>query len=204
MEKKYSSTNDGINNGVIANKINGGLHITVPEINNKLYSHLGVFVKTLSKLDMEEQLVYKENWCNKEYTIDGKIIFNNIQKYKWIIEEYSKYTVMCEEIFNVIDDNNVGSKQKILKNIHRIYLHELGALVGRESDCSKIMRLIRDGADTIFDNIKVILRKKLNSEFNNQEVYLEDLEDALEIIVCYAFMECKILEKPGGKYDSKL
>lgn len=207
LDGKNSNTNTGSNSGVMAGLINR-VHINLPKENNRILSYIGAFVKMLATMDEElDEDIYTEKllakWQTKEYSFEDKINFNSIKRYRLIIEEFSKYSVYCDDIFNKTDNTLIGSKRKILKNIHRIYLHFLGEIVGETNDKQLILKLIKSNSDEIIDKVKAKLRDDLINEFKEGEIFREDMEEALEIIICYAFMECRILEKPGGKYDIK-
>lgn len=203
---REAAMNSGSNYGVIANDIHGEVKVILPKEDNRLFSHIGNLVKGLSCLssEIDEDILQEKldkKWELKDYTFDGKMQFNSIKKYRMVIEEFSKYSVRCDEIFNRMDDHDIGSKSKILKNIRRVYLHTIGEIIGDEIEKKIIIEKIRQNADNIIDSVKDTLREELINEFNGSSLYREDMEDALETIICYAFMECKILEKPGGKYD---
>lgn len=127
------------------------------------------------------------------YKIDEKIEYNNVKKYKYIIVEYSKFYNTCENILNTMDNYNVGSKRKILDSIKIQYNKILGDLL-LSSNKSRI-ETIRDNADKIIEKVENILRNRIEQQVN-ENLTQEEIDIGLLIIICYAFSECKILDKP--------
>ena len=134
----------------------------------------------------------------RPYDINEKIKHNEIIKYKEIINEYGQYSGICEKAFNIIDNNKIGSKRKILMSISLLYKKYKGELLsnnGKETNQNDI-EIIREKSDKMIDIIKNELEDRIEKDGSN-DFYSEEKEIGLYIIICYAFVECKILEKPG-------
>ena len=54
---------------------------------------------------------------------------------------------------------------------------------------------IRDNADKIIEKVENILRNRIEQQVN-ENLTQEEIDIGLLIIICYAFSECKILDKP--------
>ncbi|MFP3359539.1 hypothetical protein R0K17_19615, partial [Planococcus sp. SIMBA_143] len=115
---------------------------------------------------------------------------------KDVIEEYSQYGRLCEQAFNIVDNSMMGAKGKILRDIRHLSSGLKGELLAefQGSQLEDIVT-IRLNADRIIDMIKIELEKRILVD-SNTSILLEDLEDGLIRILCYSFVECKILEKP--------
>ncbi|NFM93100.1 portal protein, partial [Clostridium botulinum] len=132
-QQKIALDNSGDNTGTMAGNIEGNvinnnpqnMFISTAIINRenktkKLHSLIPILVEKLSEItnipEEEMDKLYKiDDDRLKAYKIPDKILYNNIIKYKDIINEYSQYCGICEKAFNIIDNNNIGIKNKILK-----------------------------------------------------------------------------------------
>lgn len=204
-----SVDNKGENQGVMANEIHGHVdnsrtyNVILPEREKqrKLPSLIPQIVEALADLTVlpEDEIdkIYKVNIEDlTSYDIPKKITHNNLIQYKDVIEEYSQYGRICEEAFNIVDNSMMGAKGKILRDIRHLYRNFKGQLLRQNQD-SKLeeIDIIRKNADLIIDMIKDELEKRILAD-SNTNILVEDLEDGLIRILCYSFVECKILEKP--------
>ena len=134
----------------------------------------------------------------KSYNIDQKIEYNKVLKYKPLINEYSIYSPLCDDILNIVDNNNFGTKTRILRFIKTSYLEFKGEFLLQNKD-SKLteLEIIQNSADALIDSVKDKLFNIINDSLeNNNSFFLEDIHTALICFVCYCFIECKILEEP--------
>lgn len=201
--------NEGENQGVMAGEIHGQVdnsrnyNIILPERENqrKYPSLIPPIVEALAMLTvLPEEEIDKIYRVNKEdltsYDIPKKILYNNLIIYKDVIDEYSQYGLICEEAFNIVDNSMMGAKGKILRDIRHLYRKFKGQLL-REYQSTELeaIDIIRQNADLIIDMIKTELEKRILAD-GDINILVEDLEDGLIRILCYSFVECKILEKP--------
>ncbi len=188
--------NKGENNGIIAGEIHGDVHVHNDNKSVKFPSLIPEIVEKLAEItnipDEELDKIYKINKLElKEYKIDDKIEYNDVIEYKDIIDEYSEYGNICDHAFNVIDDNNIGIKRKILRNINSLYKKSKGQFLKKNRGMKEI-DVIRENSDAIITSVIDTLTERING----QNILIEDIEDGLSRIICYAFIHCKILEKP--------
>lgn len=120
---------------------------------------------------------------------EEKIAFNNVKRYKPIIEEYAVYQGKLNKLYEEIEKQGSTKKEFVLQNIKTIYLKEKGKYNGIEE--------IRTNADNIIENIQNELWKVIEKS-NNSIIDLpyEAIEISLYIILVDAFMRCNILEEP--------
>jgi hypothetical protein len=211
---KNSIGNSVNNKGIIAGKIEGdvtnNITINTPKQTKKLHSLIPKLIEILSELvdslDYNDiNLKYKINSIDTmEYNINDKIEYNNVVEYRTIIDEYSEYCGICKEALNIIDNNNIGGKSKILRSINFLYQKNKMELIKKykKSDIKGI-DIIRENADIIIYNIISILNKRITQDNSSKDLLEEDIDTGLARIICYAFVECKILEKPRKDYDNK-
>ncbi|KAA6302936.1 MAG: hypothetical protein EZS26_000831 [Candidatus Ordinivivax streblomastigis] len=119
---------------------------------------------------------------------DEKISYNNIIRFKPIIEEYAVYQGKLNRIYEEIE--NIGSTRKefVLKNIKTLYLKEKGKY--------KTIDEIRTNADNIIESIENELWKIIEKSSNSIDLGYEVINISMQIILVDAFMRCDILEEP--------
>lgn len=113
-----------------------------------------------------------------------KIQYNNVIRYKAVIEEYRVYQGKLNKLYEEIEIAGSTRKEFLLLNIKNIYLKE-------KVEFDTIDK-IRANADNIIDNIKDTLWKLVEDTNLDREV----IEVALTILIVDAFMRCNILEEP--------
>ena len=119
--------------------------------------------------------------------IQNKILYNNIQAYKSIIEEYALYNSNLNKLYKEIEEQGSTKKEIILHNIRELYLKE---------KANKSIEEVKSHADDIIENIKNNLWRIIESSENSLELPIEIIESSLLVILVDAFIRCKILEKP--------
>ena len=191
--------NSGDNSGVIANTVH---NLTVHQVPRRsTQSLIPVLIEELAKFnDLTEEELEKDYRVNiddlKEYNIPEKITYNCVIKYKEIIDEYSQYGAICNEALNILDNNKIGTKTRVLKSINLSYQTSKGEYLLRHRDENlEEMDRIRECADNIIDDVKNTLLERVYND-TTRLIDEEDIEIGLIRIICYAFVECKILEKP--------
>ena len=130
------------------------------------------------------------------FKLDEKIKYNEVIKYKEIINEHSMYYSQCEDIINIFDDSNIGTKLKIFRCVKNWYLEAKGDVLkkAQNKDLPEI-DVIRPYSD---DLIQIVKNKIFDVAKTNAQpdVSVEDIEIGVVCFTCFCFMECKILEKP--------
>ena len=191
-----SVDNKGTNTGVVAGAIYGS--VTVNNNMNRIPSLVTKLVEALAMLVAEGEEKYRISSKDLEtYEIPNKIDYNSIIKYKRIIEENSVYHPLCDAALNIVDDYDTMAKARILKNIFEIYKgYKNELLLTKKDESVRDIDIIRLNADRIIDHVFEVLKERIIAGYSNEKIVREDIDEGLPIIVCYAFIECKILEKP--------
>lgn len=119
-----------------------------------------------------------------------KITYNNIIRYKPIIEEYKVYQGRLNKIYEEIERQGSAKKEFLLRNIKNIYLKEKGKYNNIED--------IRRNADLIIEAVEHELWEKFENNNDNptNNIPVEAIEIGILIILVDAFMRCNILEEP--------
>ena len=126
----------------------------------------------------------------KSFNINDKISFNAIKRNKVLIEEYKIYYSQLNTLYSELEKAGTFRKEKLLRNIKRIYLKVKGKYVIDSTDTIKI---IRQNADNIIEDIENQLLEMIEK---NEKHCEEDIMFGISVIMVDAFIRCKILEEP--------
>ena len=201
-DKTYNSNinNDGKNNGNIINQNNGTVinqnHYYNTETSKQpkiLTSNIPKLIQLFADNCPDEELIDINNFS--EFKVPAKLDYNNIIKYKCIIEEYSIYYTFFDDIMNKYDNHVPKSKNKMLRCIHNWYLRKKGEIISEGKEISKSdIEKLQESADNILETIREKIIEVINN--SNDTFIHEDLDFGVDCFICYCFMECKIFEKP--------
>lgn len=193
MLERNRNSNSGENSGIISNNNNGTIVVNQYTITKKM-SILSNVIKNLVEKANIIDLNPLVKLDLKPFDIEKKIEYNVVIKNKFKFNKYKIYYLICDQILNAIDDQLAQSKNKLMNFINDSYEDILGEIALENSNKNKL-EIIQNRADLIIDTIKL----KLINILGDNEMFYEDKEFGVNIILCYAFMECKILEKPISK-----
>ncbi|HBN6703712.1 TPA: hypothetical protein L3261_003533 [Elizabethkingia anophelis] len=120
---------------------------------------------------------------------EDKIKYNNIIRFKPIIEEYKVYQGRLNKIYEEIEKQGSTRKEFILHNIKSAYLLEKGKYDNIDQ--------IRANADNIVENVQAKLWSIIENSSNvNPHLPIEAVQISLYVVLVDAFMRCSILEEP--------
>lgn len=198
LDKKESTLNNhGNNDGLQIGVNKGSINI---QTKAKTISILSQVIKNISKNIAVNEETDLKNKNLIPFKIEEKIKYNIILKYKRKFEKYKMYYSICDQVLNRFDDSlETNNKEKLLNNINDMYNDVIGEFI-YEKQCKEEIYddidnidLIKEEklADKIIDLVMDKLRKRLGDD-----ILEEDKDFGLNIILCYAFVKCKILEKP--------
>ncbi len=130
---------------------------------------------------------------------DEKLDFNNVRVFTEEIIDCVSFLSLVEEQVDAIDDESPGAKVKFLRAIHQNYKNHRRQLLISESVAIKDKESV---ISTIRQNSDLLLQKVTNSILDNARTDLhafpvEDVRDSANLIVCYGFINCKVLERPN-------
>lgn len=146
-------------------------------------------INAISQIDLEDAFITNTEDL-KTFQIEEKITQNSIKRNKSLINEYKIYYSKINSLYNELEAQGSFKKEKLLRYIKKIYLEVKGKYIGNATNG---LEIIRENADNIIEDIQNILSEKIASKKN---IYKEDVEFGIEIIMVDAFMRCKILEEP--------
>ena len=119
-EYQLVNSNSGTNSGVIAKEINGPVNINVGNHIKKLPSIMPKFIEILAELvdEDEEHIIFKDKKNIYDiYDIDGKVSYNNLFKYRDIVDDYGEYYYVCNTALDNVNLAYKSGKKKILRDI---------------------------------------------------------------------------------------
>lgn len=132
------------------------------------------------------------------YNIADKIDYNNVIKYKPLIDRYGFFGGMIEGICEKLDVDKPNVKSRIFEYITSLYLKEKAVVCGKSSQ-AECLEIIKENADNIIDNINIKLFDLVKNSTDLKGVDVEDIELGITTLIAVAFINCKILEKPSAE-----
>lgn len=192
---RTSVENSGANNGAMISNNSGIINLNCENV-VRLPSLISYIVKAMADLK-EPDMENGNNIDLKPYKPEEKIEYNHIIKYKDIIREYSGYYTYCDEMMDIYDNSNLGSKRKILRLVYNWYLEAKGNLI-RENQKTEMsdIEIVRANSDWLIDSVKNRIYDISMKYSTSPNTCVEDIELGAMCFTCFCFMECKILEKP--------
>lgn len=146
-------------------------------------------LKLDSNLAMIINILAKEEWnddCRSEpvhkFEIDRKILHNQLNKAKHLIEEYCLYHGKVDSKYSVFDSMGSNKSNSVLAKIKREYIKAKDA----------------GSPDEVFFSVIEVLKDKVIESANYSQVPIDELELCIDILVVDAFIRCKIMESPEG------
>ncbi|MFE8709342.1 hypothetical protein [Aeromonas allosaccharophila] len=128
--------------------------------------------------------------------VEEKIKFNAVKAYAYNIIEYCNYMSVIEMVIDNIDSEEPGAKEKFLWTINKKYKDVKRQIImesGIDPFSDDVKVLINTHADKI---ISLVSENIMSSATSAMSAPIELIEAAQELIVCYGFINCQILEAP--------
>lgn len=124
--------------------------------------------------------------------VEAKIQYNNVCKSRYIIETYKLNTIDLTNVYDALEQEKPGRKEKLLFVIRNCYERQLSTVA---QGGVVAITAIQENSDNILDNILIDLRQKV-LESSNLNADNEDVDIAIRLILADAFIECRVLENP--------
>ncbi|AHI07286.1 hypothetical protein BDW_13930 [Bdellovibrio bacteriovorus W] len=128
------------------------------------------------------------------YDIEKKITHNDLKGCGPLIVEYHSYGTQIDTIYSEYNEGKPGSTKKLFKYFKDKYLNRRAAIISKNKGRDE-MEVIRENSDDILLGIIGELVADLRSS-NNLSISVEEIGPCASAVVCHAFIQCKILEKP--------
>ena len=164
---------------------------------------INIFDKPLTRnMDLKEIIKRLYNLTSQDdtpignhslYTIEHKILHNNLQKYVAIFDNAKTFEGRITKIYNTYNAEGSPVTERVLSYLNRKYLDGKFEFLNRNPGKEDIM-VIRDNADDILDELHEFLKNEI-IKCNDDTITVEAIVNGLDIIMCDAFIRCKILEE---------
>lgn len=145
----------------------------------KLDSNLATVINILAKEKWDEANKYDPI---NSAEIDRKIVYNDLDSAKGLIEEYSLYYGRVDAKYSEFDRLGNNKSNSVLATIKREYLKLKNS----------------ENADKVFFSVIDAIKNKILESANYVHIHIDELELCVDILVVDAFIRCKIFENPKG------
>jgi len=145
----------------------------------KLDSNLATVINILAKEKWDD--VNKPDPLNR-FEIDRKIVYNDLNSAKYLIEEYHLYYGKVDSKYSEFDSLGSNKSNSVLATFKREYL--------------KLKN--NENADLVFFSVVDAIKKRILESANFIQIPIDELELCVDILTVDAFIRCKIFENPEG------
>lgn len=163
---------------------------SIPKLTSDLTNVVNALSKRIFFSDIEN-----DNDSTLPFDPEEKIRYNNIVRFKSIIDNYKSYVGKLSSIYDEFDSQGTSKTHFVLENIKLSYLKEKGSLIKMNNGREEI-EIIRESADDIIERVEKNLLHEIKNS-SNIEASSESINLSLQIVLIDAFIRCKILEKPS-------
>lgn len=150
--------------------------------------------KIIDKYDPDSEVNNDDELPDPEEKLD----FNHVRVFSEEIVDCVGFLSLVEEQVDTIDDESPGAKKKFLRAIHQNYKnHRCELLIENginSKDKADVIKIVRANADLLIQQVTNTIL-----EYAKVDLYycpVEDVRDSTNLIVCYGFINCKVLERP--------
>lgn len=166
-------------------------HEKMESLKQPNYSPLSQAINAIASVDLDKG---EEDGSEIDiFNIEEKILHNCLVRNVELINEYKVFYPKISALYSELELQGSFKKEKLLRNIRRIYLKVLGSYVGVSENR---LEIIQNNADSIIEDVEDEL---LATCEKNTLINQDDIVFGLSIIMVDAFMRCKILEEPPKK-----
>ncbi len=129
-----------------------------------------------------------------DVAIIAKLDHNSVRRYRQMVEEYAVYGGTVERILEEVDDSIPRAKTRTLGYFREVYLRTVAKSLPAGEAFS--LAHVRTCADELIDQVVSEAVSVVADSNNTAEISVEDLRVTVTTLTCYAFIACKVLEKP--------
>ena len=150
---------------------------------------LGMVIDAIARADLDEDPGLPPEGT-QAFGIEDKIEYNCVRRNRALIDEFKVYYPKVSSVYEALEGGGSFKKDRLLRNVRRIYLEVKGKYV---EDSADPMQVVRERADDIMDDVQDRLLSVVETS-NSSSV--EDVDVGIALVMVDAFMRCKILETP--------
>ena len=140
-------------------------------------SNLAEIINVLANEDRTEYYSPELN----SFEIERKIEFNDLTPISGFINDYKIYYNLLNKKYDEFDKQGTNRSRLVLNYIRKLYF--------------KLSSSIVDSCNLFFQLIE-LLKEEVEKSENYQNLYLEEIDECVSIIVVDAFIKCKIFKNP--------
>ncbi|TWU67803.1 hypothetical protein AYI74_13600 [Shewanella algae] len=128
--------------------------------------------------------------------IDTKIQFNDLDGYRWLIDEYVNSSLLIDESIKELNQTVLNGSTKLKRQMRLFYNRSLEkhSISTRPFDLPKLKlhsdHVVKDVIDMVTGFVK-------SSADLKSGYYEEDIEYGVSLITSYSIIECIVLENPN-------
>jgi hypothetical protein len=167
----------------------------------KIMSDLTTVLNELSKKMFVPDQSESEDQQKIVISPESKILYNNVQRFKPIIEDYKMFLGMLSSLYKEYDSLGTNRTPIILENIKIKYIKAKEKLKQKNPSRNEI-ELIRENADDLIESVENDLLDEIKKS-SNVEISITKINVALQVVLIDAFIRCKILERPPEDASAK-
>jgi hypothetical protein len=157
---------------------------------NKLAHNPSVLGMVIQRIEQSEMFALNEESEPKNApNTEEKISYNHVVRYKYLIEEYSKYQAKLNKLYEEFEAQGLQKRAGLLAFLRSLYLQERGKYSTTEN--------IQAYADDIIDGVRAEMQAAVYRSDDNTELSYELIEMGILVVLVDAFMCCRILEEPS-------
>lgn len=164
--------------------------INASDVLSKYPTTLAQVINHISSVNLDD--ISPLNTTNS-FSPDKKITYNNIIRYKAILEQYKVYSGKLSIIYSEIEKQGSFKKELLLHNINTLYSKAKGEILGADFGIEKIRTVADDLIELVEKFLWDLYEKSPNA---NNDIPYEAINIGMHIIIVDAFVRCKILEEP--------
>ncbi|CDT33461.1 conserved hypothetical protein [Vibrio coralliirubri] len=184
------------NNGGIAVELSGKNNrlevLSAHKVRSALTPLLEKILYTTDPLDLDLDVEYI--FAEK---VELKIDYNCLNVYSELIRENSTFLFIVEEAIEAFDNENPNYRKRFLRTIHMKYKEAKREVMIENNINTRnevdVISCIKNNSDILISSVR---NKIFDDSFSNLDFCVESLQMARDMIVCYGFINCKILEVP--------
>lgn len=173
--------------------IHAGRDVIYPD-SQKIMSDLTTVLTELSKKMFDADQSETDYQQKVIVSPEDKILYNNVQRFKPIIEHYKMYIGKLNSLYSQFELQGTNKTHFVLENITIKYLNAKEVLKQKYPSMKEI-ELIRKYSDDLIDVVQENLVGEVKKS-SNLEISIERINVAMQVVLIDAFIRCNILERP--------
>lgn len=128
--------------------------------------------------------------------VEHKISFNNVERYKWLVQEYIGSSLLIDESIISLNQTIINGSTKLKRQMKLFYCQALSKYSISTSPFD-VIKLKKHSDDIIQEVIELTGRFVRRSSDLKSGYFDEDIEFGVALLTSYSIIECVVLENPN-------